>query len=107
MPRQHDPLRLLLRNVPAGQCHFWGGWGSWDVYRPLAVWGRSRPIFPLTRAGQHGILFGCCMRRAWTMKKLRIYLDTSVVNFVFADDAPDFQQVRTDFFQHTATGGVL
>ena len=32
------------------------------------------------------------------MKKLRIYLDTSVVNFLFADDAPDFRQVTEDFF---------
>lgn len=27
------------------------------------------------------------------MKKLRIYLDTSVINFLFADDAPDFKSV--------------
>jgi len=27
------------------------------------------------------------------MSKLRIYLDTSVINFLFADDAPDFKRV--------------
>ena len=27
------------------------------------------------------------------MKKLRIYLDTSVINFLFAEDAPDFRAV--------------
>lgn len=32
------------------------------------------------------------------MKKLRIYLDTSVINFLFAEDAPDFQRVTIDFF---------
>ena len=32
------------------------------------------------------------------MKKLRIYLDTSIVNFLFAEDAPDFRRVTEDFF---------
>ena len=32
------------------------------------------------------------------MKKLKIYLDTSVINFLFADDAPDFRKVTQDFF---------
>lgn len=32
------------------------------------------------------------------MKRLRIYLDTSVVNFLFADDAPDFRKVTEEFF---------
>ena len=32
------------------------------------------------------------------MKQLRIYLDTSVVNFLFAEDAPDFRRVTEDFF---------
>ncbi|MBT3294674.1 MAG: hypothetical protein HN919_18310 [Verrucomicrobia bacterium] len=32
------------------------------------------------------------------MKKLRIYLDTSVINFLFADDAPDFKRVTVEFF---------
>ena len=32
------------------------------------------------------------------MKKLRIYLDTSVINFLFADDSKEFCQVTKDFF---------
>jgi predicted nucleic acid-binding protein len=32
------------------------------------------------------------------MKTLRIYLDTSVVNFLFAEDAPDFRRVTEAFF---------
>lgn len=32
------------------------------------------------------------------MRKLKIYLDTSVINFLFADDAPDFKRVTEDFF---------
>lgn len=32
------------------------------------------------------------------MKKLRIYLDTSVINFLFADDAPDFRKATLEFF---------
>ena len=36
------------------------------------------------------------------MKKLRIYLDTSVINFVFADDAPDFMRATIDFFENYA-----
>jgi hypothetical protein len=30
--------------------------------------------------------------------KIKIYLDTSVINFLFADDAPEFKQVTEDFF---------
>jgi hypothetical protein len=36
------------------------------------------------------------------MKKLRIYLDTSVVNFLFAEDAPDFRRVTEEFFNRHA-----
>jgi predicted nucleic acid-binding protein len=36
------------------------------------------------------------------MKKLRIYLDTSVINFLFADDAPDFRRVTKEFFAEHA-----
>jgi hypothetical protein len=36
------------------------------------------------------------------MNKLRIYLDTSVVNFLFAGDAPDFRRVTEDFFTRHA-----
>jgi rRNA-processing protein FCF1 len=32
------------------------------------------------------------------MKKLKVYIDTSVINFLFADDAPDFKQITIDFF---------
>lgn len=32
------------------------------------------------------------------MRKLRIYLDTSVINFVFADDAPEKRGATRDFF---------
>ncbi len=34
------------------------------------------------------------------MRKPRIYLDTSVINFLFADDAPDFQKVTVEFFEN-------
>jgi len=34
------------------------------------------------------------------MKKLRIYLDTSVINFLFADDAPEFKRITADFFSN-------
>ena len=37
------------------------------------------------------------------MKKLRIYLDTSVINFLFAEDAPDFRRVTEEFFSRHAT----
>jgi predicted nucleic acid-binding protein len=33
------------------------------------------------------------------MRKLKVYLDTSVINFLFADDAPEFKQITIDFFQ--------
>lgn len=36
------------------------------------------------------------------MKKLRIYLDTSVINFLFADDAPDFMRITREFFERYA-----
>jgi len=32
------------------------------------------------------------------MNKLRIYLDTSVVNFLFAEDSPDFRRMTEEFF---------
>lgn len=32
------------------------------------------------------------------MKKLKIYLDTSVINFLFADDAPEKQEITIEFF---------
>jgi hypothetical protein len=33
-------------------------------------------------------------------KKLKIYLDTSVINFLFADDAPEFKKVTEVFFNN-------
>ncbi|MBM3858245.1 MAG: type II toxin-antitoxin system VapC family toxin [Verrucomicrobia bacterium] len=32
------------------------------------------------------------------MRRLRIYLDTSVINFLFAEDSPDFQKATVEFF---------
>jgi hypothetical protein len=32
------------------------------------------------------------------MKKLKIYLDTSVINFLFATDSPDFKKATVEFF---------
>jgi hypothetical protein len=32
------------------------------------------------------------------MKKLKVYLDTSVINFLFADDAPEFKKATENFF---------
>jgi len=32
------------------------------------------------------------------VKKLKIYLDTSVINFLFADDAPEKKQATVEFF---------
>ena len=32
------------------------------------------------------------------MRRLRIYLDTSVINFLFADDAPEKRDATRDFF---------
>jgi len=34
------------------------------------------------------------------MKKLKIYLDTSVISFVFADDAPEKQAITCEFFDY-------
>jgi hypothetical protein len=31
------------------------------------------------------------------LKKLKIYLDTSIINFLFADDSPDFKRITGDF----------
>lgn len=30
------------------------------------------------------------------MKKIKIYLDTSVINFLIADDVPEFRKVTED-----------
>lgn len=34
------------------------------------------------------------------MKKLSIYLDTSIISFYFAEDAPFYQQITRDFFHN-------
>jgi len=33
------------------------------------------------------------------MKKLSLYLDTSVINFLYADDAPEKQAMTCEFFE--------
>jgi len=33
------------------------------------------------------------------MKRLKLYLDTSIINFLFVEDAPDFKKVTEDFFE--------
>ena len=33
------------------------------------------------------------------MKRLRVYLDTSVINFLYADDAPEKRDITLDFFE--------
>jgi predicted nucleic acid-binding protein len=42
-----------------------------------------------------------------TMRKLKLYLDTSVLNFVYADDAPDLKRVTVDFFERYASEYLL
>lgn len=39
------------------------------------------------------------------MKKLKIYLDTSVINFLFADDVPEFKKITEDFFENYVKKG--
>ena len=39
------------------------------------------------------------------MKKLEIYLDTSVINFLFADDVPEFKKITEDFFENYVKKG--
>ena len=39
------------------------------------------------------------------MKKLKIYLDTSVINFLFADDVPEFRKITEDFFENYVKKG--
>ncbi|MEK7449452.1 MAG: hypothetical protein AAB019_08210 [Planctomycetota bacterium] len=38
------------------------------------------------------------------MKKLKLYLETSVWNFLFADDAPEKRDITKDFFSKVKTG---
>ena len=34
------------------------------------------------------------------MKKLKVYLDTSIIGFLFADDSPEFKKITVDFFNN-------
>lgn len=34
------------------------------------------------------------------MRKLKIYLDTSIINFLFADDAKEYKDITIDFFNN-------
>lgn len=34
------------------------------------------------------------------MKKLKIYLDTSIISFLFAQDSPDFKEITEQFFEY-------
>ncbi len=38
------------------------------------------------------------------MKKLKVYLDTSVINFLFADDTPELKTATIDFFENLSEG---
>lgn len=40
------------------------------------------------------------------MKKISIYLDTSVINFIFADDSPEKQEITKEFFENYIKKGV-
>ena len=40
------------------------------------------------------------------MKKIRYYIDTSVLNFVFADDSPERKQITIDFFNRVRSGSI-
>ena len=35
-----------------------------------------------------------------------LYLDTSVINFLFADDAPEMKNITVDFFNNFISKGV-
>ncbi|MBI4690193.1 MAG: hypothetical protein HY754_08000 [Nitrospirae bacterium] len=34
------------------------------------------------------------------MRKLKLYLDTSVLNFLYADDVPEFKNITEEFFEN-------
>jgi predicted nucleic acid-binding protein len=40
------------------------------------------------------------------MKELRLYLDTSVINFLFADDAPQYRDRTVEFFERVVRPGI-
>jgi predicted nucleic acid-binding protein len=39
------------------------------------------------------------------LKRLKIYLDTSVINFYFAEDSPEKMVITRDFFENVLAGG--
>lgn len=40
------------------------------------------------------------------MKRIKYCLDTSVLNFIFADDSPEKKQATLDFFKNVQHGGL-
>ncbi len=40
------------------------------------------------------------------MKRKSIYLDTSIINFLFADDEPEKKEITLEFFEHYVKPGV-
>jgi hypothetical protein len=40
------------------------------------------------------------------MRKTKIYLDTSIISFLHADDAPEFRSVTEDFFENYVRNAV-
>lgn len=40
------------------------------------------------------------------MKKTKIYLDTSVINFLFAEDAPEKKEITISFFDNVISTGI-
>ena len=40
------------------------------------------------------------------MRKLRIYLDTSVINFLFAEDVPQYRALTVEFFEKVVWPGT-
>ena len=39
------------------------------------------------------------------MKKLKLYLDTSTINFLFAEDEPELQKITEEFFENFVAKG--
>ena len=37
------------------------------------------------------------------MRRNKIYLDTSIISFIYADDAPDFRDLTRDFFENSSS----
>ena len=41
------------------------------------------------------------------MRKLKVYLDTSIINFLFADDSPEYQRITELFFENVVAKGKI